>query len=56
VLTFEVRNDGIKLAPLINRNIYRDACGFTKLLVIFTVGRSLVDNSGSLVVGDVVAN
>ncbi len=41
------------LSTLINRDIGRDTSGITKVLVILTIGRRLVNNSGSFVVGDV---
>ena len=56
VLTLELADDRVELATLVDRNINRNSGRFTNSLVIFTVGRRLVNDSGSIALANVVVD
>ena len=56
VLALEVGDQRIELTALVNRNVSWNVCGVAEILVVFTVGRSLVHDAGALIVGNIVAN
>ena len=56
VLTLELADDRVELAALVDRNVNRNSGRFTNSLVIFTVGRRLVNDSGSIAFANVVVD
>ena len=56
VLPLVGSNHRVELTALVDRNVGWDACGLANVLVILTVGRCLVDNSGAIGIGNIVSN
>ena len=56
VLPLVRSNHRVELTALVYRNVGWDACGLANVLVILTVGRCLVDNSGAIGIGNIVSN
>ena len=56
VLANEVGDDRVEFAALVDRHVGRDAGKVANHLVVFTIGRGLVNDSGAIAVGNIVGN
>ena len=56
MLTLIRSNYRVELSAFVNRNVGWDACSLTNVLVILTVGRCLVHNSGAIGIGNIICN
>ena len=56
VLASEVGDQRVEFATLIHRDDYRNAGGLTNPLVVFTVGRCLVNDAGAIAFANVVVD
>ena len=54
MLPSEIANQRVELATFVDRNNYRDTGSFTNALVVFTIGRCLVNDAGSITLTNVV--
>ena len=56
MLTFEFTDNRVEFTALVDRYVNRDSGCFTNSLVVFTVGRRLVNDSGSVAFANVVVD